>query len=393
MPTISKALQVRRRLYAEDAKLVEAIKKVGPRNVALLSRLTRLHPETVRYKVKHRFGRAGFKIHAEAAYDRLGLSLLWATIRFQPEYEDLGSKLLYRMGEVGHLVYYGKVIPQVHYKALLAVPLGKGHVYGGLLAKLRGIGVIRDFSIEEATDWRNYSMNPKFFNFQSRRWEVDWGEVEAQKPPASSPSSAGQVHPLDIQDLLIIKELQKDARQHYVSIAKSLHVNEKTLMYHVNSHVEAFGLVRGYEFRWMQDIGKTLSHSGLWTNVVVRGLDKQGAGAVRERFSKVPFLWEDYVMKNGAFSAWFFIPMQELVASYDYFRRSVSDRDCEPEVYTIKNHESCFFTIPYHTFSHGWTADAKAVLGGLLPLLRAKKTGGESKLRPILRENPGLPHQ
>lgn len=365
-------MQVRRKLYAGDVLIVEAIKKVGPRNVTLLSRLTGLHPETVRYKIKKRFERAGFRIHADIAYDRLGLSLHWSTLRFQPSYEEQGSKILYRLGEVGHLIYYGKVIPQGHYKALFAVPAGKGSAYQEILSRLQGLGVIRDFTFEQATGWQNYSMNPKFFNFQSRRWEVDWKAVEGEESRVKR-TEPKRVRPPDLQDLLVIKELQKDARQHFFTIAKNLHVNSKTMMYHVNRHVVAGGLIRGYEFRWMQDIEKSLAHYGLSTNVVVRGLSGGRAAAVRERFSKVPFIWEDYVMKNGDYSAWFFIPMHELEATYNYLRGSVSGLCCEPEVYTIKNHESCFFTIPYHTFADRWTAEADAVLGALFRPPRFKK--------------------
>lgn len=364
-------------MYDEDARIIEAIQKAGPRNVALLSRLTGLHPETVRYKLKTRFKKAGFKVHAEVDYDRLGLSLFWSSIEFRAGGTERALRVLQALSEVGHLVYYGRVVPQGTYKVLFAVPQGRGDVYNGILHRLKKDGVVRDYSLEQAIHWQNYSMNPRYFNFQSLKWEVDWSKVPREKPRAERPVAQGKTSTLDLLDLLIVKELQKDAQQHMVAIAKKLGVNSKTLMYHYDNHVEERKLVRGYEFRWMQDLAKNLAHSALWTNVVVKGLNKGEAAKVREEWSKVPFIWADYLMKNGDYSAWFCAPLVEISSTFDYLSAQVSELGAAMEVNVIKTHDASSFTVPFHAFRDGWSLDQKAVIMKMNEVLRAPKKRGK----------------
>ncbi|MDG6962507.1 MAG: Lrp/AsnC family transcriptional regulator, partial [Nitrososphaerota archaeon] len=65
-----------------EAKIIAAIGKAGPRNIAQISRMTGAHQETIRYKIKKRFGRLGLRFRAEVDFPKLGLNLHWASLNF-----------------------------------------------------------------------------------------------------------------------------------------------------------------------------------------------------------------------------------------------------------------------------------------------------------------------
>jgi len=98
-----------------EARIIAAIGAAGPRNVAQISRMTHAHQETIRYKVKKRFGRLGFRFHAEVDFEKLGLTLHWATLDFTKEYYGMAPQILRALNQVGYLTYFAKLVPQGTY--------------------------------------------------------------------------------------------------------------------------------------------------------------------------------------------------------------------------------------------------------------------------------------
>ena len=165
-----------------EAKIITAIGKAGPRNVAQISRMTGAHQETIRYKIKKRFSRLGFKFHAEVDFAKLGLSLHWGTLEFGKAYSATAPQVLAALNQWGYLTYYGKIIPEGKFVALFALPDGTTNQYRELLTGLKAEGVLADFSLDRALVSRHKPMDPRFFNFRSGRWEIEWAKVAEAAP-------------------------------------------------------------------------------------------------------------------------------------------------------------------------------------------------------------------
>jgi DNA-binding Lrp family transcriptional regulator len=341
-----------------EARIVDAIRSVGPRNVSLISRMTGAHVETIRYKIKKQFRKLGFKIHADVDFKKLGLTLHWATFHFSRTYYDAASAVLRTLNEIGYLTYFAKIVPQGHYVALFAIPSGKTQQYRGFLSHLRKSGVFADFTIDEVLVSRHKSMDPKFFNFQSGKWDVEWNRVkeEAGVPLQFDGKESQPV--ADYYDLLLIKELQLDALQHVVAAARKLKVNQKTFEYHYRAHVLKKKLIPSYIVRWMQDQEKTLVHTVVLTRMTFRGLSQTEFSRVQRAVSKIPFLWAEEVLRDGTYITTLCIPGAELITTFSYLNGEVSDLQSKVEVGYIKPRESSLFTIPYNMFSaDGWKFD------------------------------------
>ena len=356
-----------------EAKIIRAIQKVGPKNVSLLSRLTGAHAETIRYKVKKQFGRLGFKIHADVDYRKLGLFLHWGTLQFTQRYAESARGIFTSLNEAGYLTYYGKVVPQGRYVALFALPTNVTEEYRGFLNELKKVGVLIDFSFEEVLVSRHNLMNPRYFNFQSGKWEVDWSKVKLEDARPLEREERRAPAEVDLFDLLLIKELQIDALQHIVGIARKLKVHQKTLEYHYRTHVQKQKLIPTYYVRWMRNIEKTLAHSVMVTRLTFKGLTTNEFLKAQSAISKIPFLWAEDLLKDGTYLATLCIPVQETLTTFDYLSTQVPGLDERVQVGLVDQGDASLFTIPYNMFEKGWKFDAERLKSSFLRTIKTSK--------------------
>lgn len=343
-----------------EARIVTAIGQAGPRNVAQISRMTGAHQETIRYKIKKRFGRLGFRFHAEVDFEKLGLGLHWSSLKFAGAYHDMAPQILRTMNEVGYLTYFGRLVPQGNYIALFALPKGTADLQKELLASLAAKGVLNGFTLDQVKISRHKTMDPRFFNFRSGRWEIEWDKVAMQPAVALPPESKAGAADFDRYDLLVIKELQKDSLQHLTGIARKLKVHQKTLEYHYRTHVQKWKLVPSYRIRWAQDTTKKLTHSTIITRLAFRDLGRQELREVQAAISKIPLLWVEDLMQDGGYAAIMYVPAADMVSMSSYVGSVLPDLGPKAELSFIKPPDAASFTIPYNRYQNGsWKFDVK----------------------------------
>ena len=279
-----------------EARIITAIGLAGPRNIAQISRMTGAHQETIRYKIKKRFGRLGFRFHAEVDYGKLGLSLHWATLNFAKAYDEMAPQILRGLNDVGYLTYFSKLVPQGGYNATFALPRGTTDQHKEFLARLEARGILRSSTLDEVLVERHKVMDPRFFDFRSGRWEVEWDRVAKQDPLSLRAGPKPKAQDLDNYDLMVIKELQKDSLQHLTGIARKLKVHQKTLEYHYRTHVQKWRLIPSYRIRWTQDTAKKLRHSVATTLMTFHGLSNREFVEVQAAVSKIPYLWSEHLL-------------------------------------------------------------------------------------------------
>ena len=343
-----------------EARIITAIGAAGPRNVAQISRMTGAHQETIRYKIKKRFGRLGFRFHAVVDYDKLGLSLHWGTLDFSSAYGGMASQALRALNQMGYLTYYARLVPQGNYIALFALPEGTASEYHDFLSGLVNKGILTRFALEEVLVTRHKVMDPRFFNFRSGRWEIEWNKVTEQ-PPVPLPSERRQ-RPADFDyyDLLVIKELQKDSLQHLTGIAKKLKVHQKTLEYHYRTHVQKWKLIPSYRIRWAQDITKRPAHSTVMTRMRFTNLSRPELAKIQAAMSKVPFLWQEDLLQDGTYMAMMYVPLVDLINVSSYVTKAAPGLASRVEVAFINASDATSFTIPHHLYQEGaWKFNAR----------------------------------
>jgi DNA-binding Lrp family transcriptional regulator len=341
-----------------ESRIVAAIGVVGPRNVAEIARLTGGHQETIRYDVKTRLTRLGFRYHAEVDWDKLGLAQHWATLRFSPRYAGSEVKIFEALNRSCYLTYYTKVLPQGQYLAIFSLPTGQTSGCKGFLERLCEREILTEFTLDEVVFTRHAPMNPKFFNFRSGKWEVDWNRVKREPVRPLPLEEKKGVSIADHYDLLLVKELQKDARQQVTGITRKLGLNSKNMEYHYRVHVLGHRLIRSFIVRWTRDIEKKLAHSVAFTRMTFRRLERSEFGRIQGAMSKVPFLWAEDVLHDGTYIATLYIPVEEMLGTMSYLNEEVPYLESKVELGYLKPRESCLYTIPYNMHvGSDWTFD------------------------------------
>jgi len=343
-----------------EARIIAAIGAAGPRNVAQISRMTHAHQETIRYKVKKRFGRLGFRFHAEVDFEKLGLTLHWATLDFTKEYYGMAPQILRALNQVGYLTYFAKLVPQGTYSALFTLPDNTVDQYKTFLAGLGQKRILNGFTLEEVIASRHKVMDPHFCNFRSGRWEIEWSKVSEQPSVSMPHGSRARKEDFDYYDLLIVKELQKDSLQHLTGIAKKLKVHQKTLEYHYRTHVQKWKLVPSYTIRWTQDTTKRLVHSVAATLVAFRNLSRSEFTEVQAAISKIPFLWTEDLLHDGTYIATLYVPVTDMVNVTSYISGALPNLSSRVEIGFIEYANATSFTIPYNMYQGGkWKFDLR----------------------------------
>ncbi len=355
-----------------EARIIEAVGQVGPRNIAEISRRTKVHPETVRYKFRKRFSRLGLRFHAEVDYQKLGLSMSWGTFQFAPLHYRKAPALFRLLNKKGYLNYYGKVVPSGHYVARFGVPDGMQQEHESLFGWLKREGILTDYSVQEAAVSRHLTMSPDYFDFRSGRWQIPWNQLGGA--PAR-PLPAGQKvlnHLEDEYDLLILKELQRDSMQHITAVARNLKINDRTLEYHYRAHVIAMKLVSSYFVRWTQDTSKTLAHSVALARLTFHPADATGLKRVQAAVSKIPFLWEEDLLRDGTYVASLYVPLADMMPLLGYLNDELGELGSSVEMETVKTNEASSFTIPYEMWQRGaWRLDLKGIKEAVRKELRS----------------------
>ena len=333
-----------------EARIVSAIASAGPRNVARISRMTGTHQETIRYKVKKRFGRLGLRFHAEVDFAKLGLAMHWGELEFSEAYRDKAQRILRTLNRVGYLTYFGKVVPQGNFVILVTLPQHARPGYGEFLTELCEKGILTSFSLNEVLVERYKQVDPHFFNFRSGRWEIEWNRIDKEPASPLVPLTKIPIEDFDRYDLLIIKELQRDPLQHLTEVARILKVQQKTLEYHYRAHVNARRLIPSYNVRWAQDIRKSSVHSVVIIQIIFHRLTKFELAEVQPMVSKIPLLWVEDLLQNGTYVAAFHVPLTDIVELSSYVSSAVQHVASKVELDFIDPSESAVFTLPYNLY-------------------------------------------
>jgi DNA-binding Lrp family transcriptional regulator len=205
-------------------------------------------------------------------------------------------------------------------------------------------------------------MDPRFFNFRSGRWEVEWEQLGSGSGSPPLQRTESKPSKFDYYDLLLIKELQKDATRHLVDIARTLKASDKTLEYHYRTHVVQGKLIGSYYVRWTRDIEKRLIHSVATTRLTFRGLDSEKLESVRGPITGVPFLWAEELLRDGTYIATLHIPLEDLMNTLGYIDTVAADLGSKVEIGFVRPQEASAFTIPYDLYQDDrWSLDTKQV--------------------------------
>ena len=217
------------------AIVAEALMKYGPK-YAKISKETGVPTATVRYILTKRFPKLGLSVKALINRGLLGLQRYLVMIKpaLSPKFT---SGLLSTLGEFMYLTYYTYLTRQRKFMTIFTLPPKYFDSFVEFLNRLKSAKIIADFEVDKLFYVRGLPFRVDCFDFKEGVWRQDWKERSSWIPEVyENPNTELK---LDKIDLLILKELRKDAFIKYIDLAKILKLTRQTIKRHYERAVKA----------------------------------------------------------------------------------------------------------------------------------------------------------
>lgn len=213
-------------LDEENIKIIRTMKEQGPRNLQKISRASKIPYTTVYSRVTKLESAGLFNTYVHPNYSRIGLSQAMVLVTPFPGRELLAKESI-RIP--GYWLKIARCIGECNgYYALVAVPSSNTRDYEQYLDQLVARGLIKNSRVT----WLGESISPipnfAYYDFVKKTWSFDWkrwlglfkhrDKVSARTPKPTNSN-------FDKRDLVILKELTKDARTTLVTLAKMLAIS------------------------------------------------------------------------------------------------------------------------------------------------------------------------
>jgi hypothetical protein len=279
----------------QDLFLFETIKKVGMQNYSLLSRLTGLDPETVRYRVNYHLKRFGLSACININYSQLGL--LVSLIITEGTHSE---------NAIPYLSFHSRAVGSNKNVFVIVHPARLKKKYINYLEQRA-----KDFRILKVKIFywvRMPSFRIELFNFDKRTWEIDWNKIELPQPE-EGPSfiSYNPDAKPDYFDLKILKKMVYEPSISIAKIAKELNVNPRTLRYHYLEHVLKQKLILSHNLKIMDSSQK---EEKFRVSILVENLEEKSLEEIRGFCNRLPFTWLEARTEDRNYFAIMDIPLQ-----------------------------------------------------------------------------------
>lgn len=290
----------------QDYLLLETIKRVGVQNYSLLSRLTGLNAETIRYKVNKHLTKLGLATSINVNYGELGLSMGYISVK--PNGAS-GKSWLDRMS---YVVFVGKNIGANRYFCLCAVPFRLKKKYLDALEQIKQDGLIEEYEFKELYWMRYPPFRPEFYDFEERGWKMDWNRFDLSTEEAG-PSfiSVNRDSAVDFVDLKILSALLRDPTTPLAKAAKEMNVNPRTVRYHHSEHVLRNSFMLGTNIRWIKPLQEGNTGGVMQALIMARNLDEAGMSKIRKFCNSLPYTWLEAGSEDRLYLAIVDVPLAE----------------------------------------------------------------------------------
>lgn len=254
--------EISQTLNLSDLRILEGLAIYGPRNVTEIARKLGIHAETLRKRLKRLHSQTFLKTHINIYHTNLGLKKAVVFAEAFSGYEDLLFTCL-KQNEFWIFVSrcYGMFEGCV---GIFTIPRKDCTNFEQFLEEMKQLGITRNVQVFWSTCFHFVHSRCNWFDSQSRTWNFQWDnwidEVKTERTLLPYTLVDPKDFPLlgDKIDVLILKELEKDATISLVNLAKMLKISPQLIRYHYQRHIVEKGLIEGFEVSAFH-FGRTVS--------------------------------------------------------------------------------------------------------------------------------------
>ena len=332
-----------------DHKLIQTIKQVGVSNYSLIARLTGMNAETVRYKVNKHLAKMDLSVNVNIDYGAIGFRR--GLLRVKGTQANGDSWL----DQAKYLTFAGKKMGSNEFICMYAIPPKFKKKYMDLYDSMKHSGAIDDFEASEIFWVRNPPLRSEFYDFNEKRWIVDWNSVDMTFHEIGVTSMSQDTEDtIDLFDLVILKHIQENPTTSITKIAKDMKLNPRTARYHYFEHVLKNKLILGFDVTWAR---KNERKPGEVMQIIYSATDlnEEQKNLACKVFNRIPFTWLEAGGQNR-YLAILDIPMINFHETVAYVERNTELIRGMLEMTMLDPSKTRLFKVPDEMFDkkRGW---------------------------------------
>ncbi len=234
-----------------NAKIIEGLARYGPRNLSSLAEKIGLPPTTVAFRLKKLTKDGFFGIGAKL--DTPSLGLVKAVLVAEPNH-GLAAKLREAIESVGYWSYIARCYGKFNgFYSIFSFPAKHKVALEDYLVRAKSLGVISNYRLFWTTNIFDVALNFDQYDFKNKIWNLPWAEWvnEALSAPQDLPQHLRDPESyeikVDYRDLLILKELEKNALASFTDISKVVGISPQAVRYRFQQHITRRRLLAGHD--------------------------------------------------------------------------------------------------------------------------------------------------
>jgi len=338
-----------------DVMILEGLSLLGPRNLSPIAEHLGMPPSTVRYRVKRMLSDSILFLHLNPYHTYMGLKKAIVFVEAAPGYEDVLLDCL-RVNDFWLFLcrIYG---PYEGCGGIWTVPKEKADDFEAFLQSLLNLGVAESVEVNWSTCFEGVPVQSRWFSIEEKSWTFNWDEwtkevetIEGDLPPTLVEPDDWPIK-VDYEDLLIIKELEKDGRATLTDISKTLGIPLEKVKYHFREHVSKRGLIEGYQVEIYRF--PSLASEYLFFKFEFDSHEKMAKFALSLHDKPFPF-WLGKVLGENALMSHVYLPRREFRRFIEALSTLIKRGLLKRYHYVIEDMFKVWReTIPYEHFENG----------------------------------------
>jgi hypothetical protein len=292
-------------------------------------------------------------------------------LRVAAPHRDKAHELFKAMSDLCYLVAYAGTLPGDLFIAHAGVPYKFTEEFHRFMEDLREKGIFSSVELFDCDWFRVAPMRAECFDFDEGAWDFDW-RSHARVDEKAARATISDRKPIDLVDLLLLKELWRNSDRSIVDIhaaikkVNGIDFNYKTLSWHYARHVLGQHLIRDYSIAWhglkydfvREKTGRLAKHGYLGVSLIVKETDEQEKMTLRSVLSRLPFLWSE--ASGEVYYSQLFFPLEMANEALEYLKTLLRPYGERAEMFLLDQTEMASFTIGYQLWDEaegGWTFD------------------------------------
>jgi len=240
--------QVSKQLDQTNIKILSTMWKFGPRNLLQISRKTGIPFTSVYHRVGKLEAKTGSIARLSPKTSKLGLIKILVFVTARPGMEDRVTAAL-KIPNFWQSVTACEG-PFTHY-SVYAVPVKSVKDFRKYLGRLSAMKLATHQRIITAADFVPNFPTFSYYNSTKKVWSFEWDKWSSQlkrsRPSTTIEDPDDYSVTADKRDLLVVRELERNARTSFAAMSPVLGISLQGVKYHYDKRLVPAGIVQRFE--------------------------------------------------------------------------------------------------------------------------------------------------